>query len=65
LIKIIESSTDESDGSEVTNLSLNETFKNGMFVALSADGTFQLYNWENIAGDELFLAPSGKKLIKK
>lgn len=61
LIKIIKTSTDESDGNEITHVRLNETFKNGLFVAMSTDGTFQLYKWEDIAGEDLFLAPNGMK----
>lgn len=60
-IKIIKTSTDESDGSDVTNVAINDQFKNGLFVAMSTDGTFQLYRWEDIAGKELFLAPNGIK----
>lgn len=60
-LKIIKTSTDESDGSEVTNVSLNRTFRNGLFVAMSTDGTFQLYGWEQLAGNDLFLAPNGIK----
>jgi 3-phytase len=61
MLKIIKTSTDESDGSEVTNVSLNDTFRHGLFVAMSTDGTFQLYSWEQIAGNDLFLAPDGVK----
>ena len=61
LIKIIKTSTDESDGSDVTNVSINKQFKNGLFVAMSTDGSFQFYKWEDIAGKELFLAPNGVK----
>ncbi len=60
-IKIIKTSTDESDGSDITNVAINDQFKNGLFVAMSTDGTFQLYRWEDIAGKELFLAPNGIK----
>jgi len=60
-IKIIKTSTDESDGSDITNVAINDQFKNGLFVAMSTDGTFQLYSWEDIAGKELFLAPNGIK----
>lgn len=38
----------ESDGSEVTNVSLNSRFPNGLFVAMSADKTFHLYDWSQI-----------------
>lgn len=61
LIKVIKTSTDESDGSEVTHISINDKFKNGLFVAMSTDGTFQFYKWEDIAGKDLFLAPNGMK----
>jgi 3-phytase len=61
LIKIIKTSTDESDGSDITNVAINDQFKNGLFVAMSTDGTFQFYKWEDIAAKELFLAPNGVK----
>jgi 3-phytase len=61
LIKIIKTSTDESDGSDITNVAINDQFKNGFFVAMSTDGTFQIYKWEDIAGKDLFLAPNGMK----
>ena len=41
-------STDQSDGSDVTSESL-PGFEGGMFVAMSTDGTFQLYRWKDIA----------------
>ena len=53
LIKTVYTSTQESDGSEVTSASLNENFKHGLFVAMSTDKTFQYYRWEDIAGKEL------------
>ncbi|MBK8622323.1 MAG: phytase [Saprospiraceae bacterium] len=59
MIKKVFTSTMESDGSDVSSVSLNNTFTNGLFVAMSTDGTFQLYRWEDIAGSELFLAPNG------
>jgi 3-phytase len=60
-IKIIKTSTNESDGSDITNVAINDQFKNGLFVAMSTDGTFQLYKWEDVAGKALFLAPNGVK----
>ena len=60
LIKIVEMSTQESDGSDVTNVSLGEQFKSGLFVAMSTDKTFQFYRWEDIAGKDLMIAPNGK-----
>ncbi|MBU6220639.1 MAG: phytase [Bacteroidetes bacterium] len=47
LIKKILASSIESDGSEVLHLPLNNTFKKGIFVAMSTDGTFQYYRWED------------------
>lgn len=61
LIKIIKTNTDESDGSEVSNVSFNNTFKHGLFVAMSTDGTFQFYRWEDIAGNDLLISASKNK----
>lgn len=55
LLKVIDASTLSSDGNEVTSVYLNETFPNGLFVAMSDDKTFQLYDWRDIAGDDLIL----------
>ncbi|MFT3675723.1 MAG: phytase [Chitinophagaceae bacterium] len=41
-------STRESDGSDVTSVSL-PGFEGGLFVAMSADKTFQLYRWADLA----------------
>jgi 3-phytase len=60
LIKTVKTATVESDGSEVTSASLNGTFVNGMFVAMSDDKTFQFYKWEDIAGSDLKVARNGK-----
>ncbi len=59
LVKSIDASTMESDGSEVTNAALGELFPRGMFVAMSDNKTFQLYAWEDIAGEDLIIAPDG------
>jgi len=59
LVKVVKVSTNESDGSEVTNTALNETFPKGLFVAMSDDRTFQLYSWADIAGQDLVVAPNG------
>lgn len=48
LLKIVDVSTNNSDGSEVTNVNLGPNFPNGMFVAMSDDKTFQIYNWNDI-----------------
>ncbi len=59
LVKTILASTNESDGSEVTNASLGDLFPRGLFVAMSDDKTFHLYAWEDLAGDDLIIAPDG------
>lgn len=46
-------STCGSDGSEAVNISLNSTFPNGLFVAMSEGGVFHYYPWEDVAGDDL------------
>jgi len=53
LITKIAVSTIESDGSEVTSTSLGPDFPKGLFVAMSDDKTFQIYRWEDLAGDIL------------
>ncbi|MHC2992278.1 3-phytase [Pontibacter sp. HJ8] len=53
LVKIVNVDATQSDGSEVTNVSLNNEFKNGLFVAMSNDRTFRFYAWEEIAGKDL------------
>ena len=59
LVKVIATATNESDGSEVTNVALGERFPSGLFVAMSDDRTFQYYSWDDIAGDDLKKAPNG------
>ncbi|MCU0397977.1 MAG: hypothetical protein MUC73_07725 [Cyclobacteriaceae bacterium] len=41
-----------SDGSDVTSRSL-PGFPMGLFVAMTDDGTFQYYRWEDLAGTQL------------
>jgi 3-phytase len=48
-------STIESDGSETTSRALGADFPHGLFVAMSEDRTFQIYRWEDLAGDRLEL----------
>ena len=59
LVKVVYVSCSESDGSEVTNAVLNATFPKGLFVAMSDNRTFHYYSWEDIAGDDLVIAPDG------
>jgi len=56
LLKIVNVAAEESDGSDVTELPLNDTFKHGLFVAMSTDKTFHFYRWEDIAGKDLKIA---------
>ncbi len=53
LITTIAISTISSDGSESISTSLGPDFPYGLFVAMSDDKTFQVYRWEDIAGDIL------------
>ncbi len=53
-------STDQSDGSDVTSISL-PGFEGGMFVAMSTDKTFQLYRWADIAKKAGLRVNSNKK----
>jgi 3-phytase len=53
LLKIVKLSAGHSDGSDVVNVPLNDTFKHGLFVVMSDDKTFHYYRWEDIAGKEL------------
>ena len=53
LLKIVDVSTLESDGSEVTSVALGNKFPTGLFVAMSDDRTFQFYHWSDIAGEDL------------
>lgn len=53
LITEIPVSTIESDGSDVTAISLNDTYKGGLFVAMSEGKVFHYYRWTDIAGGQL------------
>jgi len=55
LLKIVNVSAGHSDGSDVVNVPLNDTFKHGLFVVMSDDKTFHYYRWEDIAGKDLKL----------
>ncbi len=47
-IATIDVQANESDGSEVTHIGLNEDFPEGLFVAMSDNRTFELYSWAAI-----------------
>ncbi|GGF39853.1 phytase [Echinicola rosea] len=53
LITKIKTSTVSSDGSEALSTALGKEFRHGIFVAMSDDRTFQIYKWEDLAGDIL------------
>jgi 3-phytase len=53
LVKVVTVAANHSDGSDITNVPLNDTFKHGLFVAMSDDKTFHFYRWEDIAGKDL------------
>jgi 3-phytase len=55
LLKIVKVKAGHSDGSDVTNQPLNDTFKHGLFVVMSDDKTFHYYRWEDIAGKDLII----------
>jgi 3-phytase len=48
LIAAIPFNTNESDGSEVVNFPLNGDFPKGLFVAMSDNKTFELYDWQEV-----------------
>lgn len=52
-IKTVPVMATQSDGSDVVSTKLNDTFKHGLFVAMSDDKTFHYYRWEDLAGNDL------------
>jgi len=60
-VKVVDVSTTNSDGSDVTNAPLGPKFPAGLFVAMADNKTFQFYSWQQIAGGDLVLAPNGIK----
>ena len=58
LLKTVDVSAIESDGSEVTSTAL-PGFPNGLFVAMSNGKVFHYYSWDDIAGTDLKKAPDG------
>jgi 3-phytase len=64
LVKVVQVSTNESDGSDVTSTVLDERFPSGFFVAMSDNRTFHYYSWDDIAGDDLVKAPDGVRPVE-
>lgn len=54
---VIPVATNESDGSEVTNVALGNLYPKGFFVAMSDNRTFQIYKWEQL---EAMILKAGK-----
>lgn len=52
LLKTVRTQTLESDGSDVTSVALTN-FPKGFFVAMSNPRVFQIYRWEDLAGEDL------------
>jgi myo-inositol-hexaphosphate 3-phosphohydrolase len=65
LVKTVDVSTQNSDGSEVSNAVFNDQFPAGLFVAMSDNQTFQLYSWMDIAGKDLVIAPNGIRQVER
>ena len=51
MLKSVQVTALKSDGSDVTNVALNDQFKHGLFVAMSEGKVFHYYRWEDIIGD--------------
>jgi len=63
-IKVVDVSTNNSDGSDITNVPVGDKFSAGLFVAMSDNKTFQYYSWIDLAGSDLTIAPNGVKQAK-
>ena len=48
LVRILNLATTETDGCEAVTVSLNDTFKTGLFVAMNDDGTFYYYDLDKL-----------------
>ena len=57
LLKVVSLAATQSDGSDVANFPISPNFPFGIFVTMSDDKTFQLYRWEDIAGNDLKIQP--------
>lgn len=53
LLKTVNVSAIESDGSEIVAQTLSPKFPGGLFVAMSEGGVFHYYAWADLAGSEL------------
>ena len=64
LLKTVDVSAIESDGSDVTSAAL-PGYPDGLFVAMSNGKVFHYYSWDDIAGADLKKAPDGVPSSKK
>jgi len=64
LLKTVDVSAIESDGSDVTSMAL-PGFPDGLFVAMSNGKVFHYYSWDDIAGNDLKRAPDGVPPAKR
>ncbi len=62
LIRIINVSANHSDGSEVSNVAFNRKYPNGIFVAMSDDKTYHIYDWTEVEAE---IKATVKPLSKK
>lgn len=58
LLKTVDVSAIESDGSDVTSTAL-PGFPDGLFVVMSNGKVFHYYSWDDVAGTDLKRAPNG------
>ncbi|MCG8605535.1 phytase [bacterium] len=63
LVKVLNLSTNKSDGCEITGTDLSKRFPGGLFVAMSNDKTFHFYSLSDIFTPES-LAPSSALMLK-
>lgn len=59
-IKTLKLATRSSDGSEVCSAFINADFPAGLFIAMSDNRTFELYDWRDLAAPDLALAVSSQ-----
>jgi myo-inositol-hexaphosphate 3-phosphohydrolase len=64
-LKVVETRTDDRDGSDVTSAALGRRFPNDLFLAMSKDRTFQLYSWADLAGRDLRIAPASVSVARE
>ncbi len=56
LVRVVKVQTNESDGSDLLQLPLNQNFPHGIFVAMSDNRTFHLYKLDELLGPDIYPA---------